>query len=273
VSRRRSAWAAAGGALVFAFLVFPLYSALVASLTPEADLFDGFELLPRRLVATHYRALFAERDFWLPLRNSLVIAASTTVLCITLGAPAAYALTRLPVPRARLWLAGLLVVGLFPQISLVPPLYLMLRTLHLIDTYTGLVLPYLTFALPLTVWLLVGVFRALPPELEEAALIDGASRLRAFREIVLPLALPALAASSILTFIYCWNEFLFALSFTLGPERQTTPVAVALFRAQYRVPWGEILAASVVTVLPVAVLILAFQRRIVRGLTAGAVRG
>ena len=162
---------------------------------------------------------------------------------------------------------------MFPQISVVSPLYLLLRSLHLINTYPGLILPYLTFAMPLTVWLLVGFFRQLPAELEEAAMVDGASRLRALREIILPLALPGLAATAILTFVYSWNEFLFALSFTLGPERQTVPVAIALFRGQYQVPWGQILAAAVVATAPVALLVLAFQRRIVQGLTAGAVKG
>jgi ABC-type glycerol-3-phosphate transport system permease component len=127
--------------------------------------------------------------------------------------------------------------------------------------------------MPLTVWLLVGFFRQLPAELEEAAMVDGASRLRALWEVILPLALPGLAATAILTFVYSWNEFLFALSFTLGPERQTVPVAIALFRGQYQVPWGQILAAAIVATAPVAVLVLAFQRRIVQGLTSGAVKG
>src|SRR4029077_14531443 len=137
----------------------------------------------------------------------------------------------------------------------------------------GLVLPYMTFAMPLAVWLLVGIFRQLPPELEEAALVDGAGRLRTLREVVLPLALPGVAATAILTFIYCWNEFMFALSFTLGPERYTVPVSIALFRGQYQVRWRQVLAATVVATAPVAIVVLAFQRRIVQGLTAGAVKG
>ncbi|MGE3804526.1 MAG: carbohydrate ABC transporter permease, partial [Gemmataceae bacterium] len=163
-------------------------------------------------------------------------------------------------------------VTMFPQISIVSPLYLLLRELRLINTYPGLILPYLTFAMPLTVWLLVGFFRQLPRELEEAALMDGASRLRTFWEIILPLSWPGLATTAIITFVYCWNEFIFALSFTLGPERQTVPVAIALFRGQYQVPWGQILAAATVATAPVALLVLLFQRRIVTGLTAGAVK-
>ena len=192
---------------------------------------------------------------------------------MTIGSLCAYALARLRFRGKSLLLGVILAVSMFPQIAVVSPLFLLLRSLRLIDTYPGLILPYLTFAMPLAVWLLVGYFRQLPPELEEAAMVDGASRFRAFREVIVPLALPGLAATAILTFVYSWNEFLFALSFTLGPERQTVPVAIALFRGQYQVPWGQVLAAAIVATTPVAILVLAFQRRIVQGLTAGAVKG
>ena len=263
----------AASALLVLLVAFPLYWAVVASLTPEAALFRDAALVPGTLVLDHYRALFDERDFWTPIRNSLVVAGTTTALCVSLGALAAYALARLRFRGRRAILAFILAATMFPQITVVSPLYLLLRGLRLIDTYPGLVLPYLTFAMPLTVWLLVGFFRQLPHDLEEAALVDGASRWQAFTRIVLPTAGPGLAATAILTFLYCWNEFLFALSFTLGPERQTVPVAIALFRGQYQVPWGQILAAAVVATLPVAAVVLLFQRRIVQGLTAGAVKG
>lgn len=259
--------------VVVAATVFPLYWAVVSSLTPEARLFEAPSLVPSVLVLDHYRALFTERNFWIPIRNSLIVAGHTTVFCVAVGAFCAYALARLRFRWSGPILGFILAVTMFPQISIVSPLYLLLRELRLINTYPGLVLPYLTFAMPLTVWLLVGFFRQLPWELEEAALVDGASRLRAFWEIVLPVSVPGLATTAILTFLYCWNEFLFALSFTLGPERQTVPVAIALFRGQYQVPWGQILAAAVVATAPVAFLVLIFQRRIVQGLTAGAVKG
>ena len=258
--------------LVVAFLL-PMYWALVSSLSPEAELFATPSLWPRTLTLDHYRALFGERAFWIPIRNSLIVAGATTALCVTLGAPAAYALARLRFRGRDVLLATILVVTMFPQISIVSPLYLMLRAMRLLDTYPGLVLPYLTFAMPLTIWLLVGLYRQLPADLEEAALMDGATRWQAFTRIILPLAAPALATTAILTFIYCWNEFLFALSFTLGPDRQTVPVAIALFRGRYQVPWGEILAAAVVATIPVALIVLIAQRRIVQGLTAGAVKG
>lgn len=278
---RRNRWAGAlaralgimGLVALLAFLAFPFVWALVASVTPEERLFESPSLIPEELVADHYRALWEERSFWVPIRNSLVVAGSTTLFCVTVGAFAAYALARLAFPGKAAVLGFILAVSMFPQISIVSPLFLLLRSLGLIDTYPGLVLPYLTFAMPLTVWLLVGFFRQLPADLEEAARVDGAGRMQTFLKIVLPLAAPGLATTAILTFIYCWNEFLFALSFTLGPDRQTVPVAIALFRGRYQVPWGQVLAAAVVATAPVAALVLAFQRRIVQGLTAGAVKG
>jgi len=275
VSRGRLAgwvWDAGLGLLVV-LVAFPFYWALVGSVTPEARLFQAPALIPRELVTEHYRALFTERAFWQPIRNSLIVAGSTTLLCVLLGSLCAYALARLEFRGKELVLGFILAVTMFPQVSIVSPLYLLLRELRLINTYPGLVLPYLTFAMPLAVWLLVGYFRQLPAELEAAGLVDGASRLRVLWEILLPVALPGIATTAILTFVYAWNEFLFALSFTLGPERQTVPVAIALFRGMYQVPWGQILAAAVVATAPVAILVLAFQRRIVQGLTAGAVKG
>jgi ABC-type glycerol-3-phosphate transport system permease component len=254
-------------------VMLPLLWALAASFTPESQIFSGAPLLARHFTLEHYRALFAERDFLTPIRNSLIVAAATTTLAVALGVPCAYALARLRFRGKAVLLVLVLAVSMFPQIAIVSPLFLALRWAGLIDTFPGLVLPYLTFAMPLTIWLLVGFFRQLPAALEDAGLVDGASWLRTMTAIVLPLAWPGVATAAILTFLYCWNEFLFALTFTLGPERQTVPVAIALFRGQYQVPWGEVLAASVVATLPVALLVMVAQRRIISGLTAGAVKG
>jgi ABC-type glycerol-3-phosphate transport system permease component len=203
----------------------------------------------------------------------LIVAGTTTVFCVSLGSLCAYAVARLRFPGKSLVLALVLAVSMFPQVAIVSPLYLVLRELGLIDTYAGLVLPYLTFAMPLTIWLLVGFFRQLPPDIEEAALVDGAGRFRVLVDVIAPLSLPGIATTAILTFLYAWNEFLFALTFTVGPDHQTVPVAIALLRGRYQIPWGEILAASVVASVPVALLVLFLQRRIVSGLTAGAVKG
>lgn len=266
------AWTAAGIGLL-ALFAFPLYWALASSLTPEALLFEAPSLLPRQVTSEHYRALFADRAFLVPVRNSLVVAGLTTLVAVPVAAMAAYALARLHLRGKTPLMALVLAVSMFPQISIVPPLYLILRELRLLDTYPGLVLPYLTFSTPLAIWLLTGFFRQLPRDLEDAAMLDGTSRLRALRDIVLPMAAPGLASTAILTFLFCWNEFLFALSFALGPDRYTVPVAIALFRGRYVVPWGEVLAATVVATVPVALVVLAFQRRIVSGLTAGAMKG
>ena len=265
--------AALGVTLLLAMILFPIYWMVVSSLTPEAQLFTSRPLLPAAGTLAHYRALFDERDFLVPIRNSLVVAGLTTAIAVPVATLAAYAFTRLRPRGAPLLLSLILSVSMFPQVSVLPPLYLVLRALGLLNTYPGLVLPYLTLSMPLAVWLLTGFFRQLPWELEASAMLDGASRLRAFRDVILPLAAPGVATAAILTFLYCWNEFLFALSFTLGPERYTVPVAVTLFRGRYQVPWGEVLAATVVATIPVAIVVVLFQRRIVAGLTAGAAKG
>ena len=266
-------WAIRGATGLVLLTAFPLVWMALASVVPESRLFEASSLWRGPFVLDHYRALFGERNFHIPIRNSLIVAGTTTVLAVTLGGVCAYALARLRFRGRYLMLAFVLAVSMFPQISLVAPLYLLLREAGLINTYPGLVLPYLTFAMPLTIWLLVGYFRQLPADLEEAAALDGAGRMRTLVEIVAPLAWPGIATTAILTFVYCWNEFLFALSFTLGPERHTVPVAIALFRGQYQVPWGQILAAAVVATAPVLVLVAMFQRRITQGLTSGAVKG
>jgi ABC-type glycerol-3-phosphate transport system permease component len=261
------------GVALLTMLLFPVYWLIAASLMPEADLFAAPSLVPRTISFAHYRALFDQRDFLVPIRNSFLVAGATTVITLPIAAAAAYALARLQFRGRRTMLAVILAVSMFPQISLVTPLYLMLRELRLLDTYPGLVLPYVTFSAPLAVWLLTSFFAQLPADIEDAALIDGATPLTVLRTIVLPLSAPGLATAAILTFLYCWNEFLFALSFTLGPDRYTVPVAITLFRGRYQVPWGEVLAATVMATIPVAFAVLAFQRRIVAGLTAGATKG
>lgn len=263
----------AGALVLVALLVVPIGWTAVGSFLPDARLFDPSDSVSGGRTIRHYTALFAERGFARPIWNSVLVSGLTTALAVPVAALCAYALARLRLRRKSLLLALVLAVSMFPQISVVAPLYLLLRELRLIDTYPGLVLPYVTFATPLAIWLLTGFFRQLPPELEDAALIDGAGRLRILRDIVAPLAAPALASTAILTFLYAWNEFLFALTFTTDPARHTVPVAIALFRGRYQVPWGQVLAAAVIATIPVALVVIAFQRRIVAGLTAGALKG
>jgi ABC-type glycerol-3-phosphate transport system permease component len=267
------AWTFSALALL-SLLLLPIAWMVAGSLLPESRLFEPSAMPgPADLSLAHYRALFDERAFFAPIGNSLLVAGFTTAVAVPIAALCAYSIARLPLRGKGTLLALLLAVSMFPQISVVAPLYLLLRELRLIDTYPGLVLPYVTFTTPLAVWLLTGFFRQLPKELEEAAMMDGASRLRTLRDVVLPLAAPGLASTAILTFLFAWNEFLFALSFTTSPDRHTVPVAIALFRGRYQVPWGEVLAAAVIATLPVAVVVLVLQRRVVAGLTAGATKG
>lgn len=270
MSARVRQWAIAA---VLAAWAVPLVWMAIASLLPDAAIAGGSPAAGEGIGLDHYRALFAERRFWEPVVNSVIVAAATTVLALLVAVPCAYAMARLRFRGKGPLLAAVLALSMSPQVAIVPALFLVLRTVGLLDTRPGLVLPYVTFATPLAVWLLAPFFRDLPAELEDAAQMDGASRLRAAMEVVVPLAAPAVATTAILTFLFAWNEFLFALSFTASPERQTVPVALALLRGRYQVPWGQILAAAVTASAPVALVVLAFQRRLVRGLTAGAVKG
>ena len=269
--RTGSIAATGAGAALILLLLAPIAWMVGASVTPEARLFDSIAAITP--TTAHYRALFEARGFLVPIRNSLVVAGATTAIAVPIAVLCAFALTRLRMPGGRVVLAAILAVSMFPQISIVPPLYLALRAVGLLNTFPGIVLPYLTFSTPLAVWMLSGFFRQLPRDLEDAARLDGASRVRVLWDVLLPVAAPGIASTAILVFLYSWNEFLFAFSFTLGPERYTVPVAITLFRGRYQVPWGEIMAAAVVATVPVALIVLAFQRRIVSGLTAGATKG
>jgi multiple sugar transport system permease protein len=205
--------------------------------------------------------------------NSTVVALSTTALSLFVGAAAAFALAKLPLRGRRLLLGGALLASMVPSVATLSPLYLVIRALGLRDHLLGLVLPYTTFALPMTIWILHGFFRGLPDEIYRAAVIDGCTPFQAFRKVMLPLAAPGLGTTAILVFISAWNELVYALTFISSPEARTVPVAISMFAGEHREPWGEIAAASVLAMLPVIAAALLFQRWILRGLTAGAVKG
>lgn len=259
-------------ALALAFLLAPPTWQLVTSLKPTEQLGRLPPLLPHPPVGDHYRAVFEGRPFGRYIVNSLVVASLTMLLGLGLGAPAAYALTRLGLRRAHLILFAFLAVSMFPPVAIVSPLYLAVRALGLRDTWWGLILADTVFVLPLTVWLLATFFREIPRDLLWAARVDGATEWQTFSRVALPAAAPGVAAAGILAFVYAWNEFLFALVFTSSPAAQTVPVGIALFPGVHEMPWGEIAAASLIASAPVLILVLFFQRRIVQGLTAGAVK-
>jgi multiple sugar transport system permease protein len=259
--------------LTLVWTLSPYLWQVITSLKPAAELAALPPLLPTRIVLESYRAVFTDQPFARIIINSLVVATSTTVLSLFIGSLAAFALSKLPVKKKALWLALFLSISMFPPIATVSPLYLAIRTLGLRDTYLALIIPYTTFTLPLAVWILTSFFRDIPDDLYRSARVDGCTPLQAFRRILLPLAAPGIFTAAILIFIFAWNEFLFALTFTATERSRTIPVGIALFPGMHEVPWGEISAASVIVTVPLIVVVLLFQRRIVSGLTAGAIRG
>jgi len=220
-----------------------------------------------------YRAAFETYGLVHYVRNSAVVAGSTTLVTVFLAIFAGYALARLRLPHRQWILGSLLLVSMFPQISIAGPVWRILRGFGWLNSYQGLILPYVTLTLPLGVWVLASFFRELPKDLEDAARVDGWGSFQILFRVVVPLAAPGVFTASILVFIYAWNEFFFALLTMTERAYQTLPVGIALFQGQYTIPWGEIAAASTVATVPLVLLVLLFQRRIVQGLSAGAVKG
>lgn len=267
-------------AFVLVYSAFPFYWAVVSSFKPAGALFSpNPSLLPLPFTWDNYKGVFLQANFGRNLLNSLLVAGGATLLSLTLGVLAAYALGRLPFPPKNAVLYLVLAMTMFPQISVLGGLFMLLRQAGLFNTHLGLILSYLLFTLPFTlpftVWVLVGYFRGLPRELEEAAYVDGATPLETLLHIMLPLTGPGLVTTGLLAFIAAWNEYLFALTFTVGDAVRTVPPAIASFggASPFEVPWGSIMAASVVVTVPLVLLVLVFQQRIVAGLTAGAVKG
>lgn len=207
------------------------------------------------------------------LLNSIIVAGSTTLITISLSTLGGYALARLEKRWAHLILMGILACAMFPQISIAGPIWRFLQMMGWLNTYHGLVLPYVALTLPLAIWILTVFFQEIPREIEAASLVDGCTRFGTLIRVVLPISTPGLFTASILCFIYAWNEFFLALLIMTDPARQTMPVGIALFQGEHTVPWGEIAAASFITTAPLVILVLLFQKRIVTGLSAGAVKG
>jgi len=272
-SRQYSAWSVAIFVIVVVSLV-PIVWIVMLSLKTSASATDG-SFIPHHWTLSNYSDVFKLGTFTSALRNSIGIALISTALAVVIASAAAYAIARLDFPGKRIILAVSLGVAMFPQISLVGPLYNLWRQIGLYDTWPGLIIPYMTFALPLSIYTLSAFFRDIPWELEQAAQVDGATPFQAFRRVIVPLATPGLVTTFIIVFIICWNDFVFAISLTSTSSAQTVPAAISSFPgvSQFTVPYSDIAAAAVVVTVPVLVLVLLFQRRIVAGLTAGAVKG
>ena len=223
----------------------------------------------------NYTKIFDQDVFTSALRNSIGIALISTLIAVLLATSAAYAIARLNFPGKRIVLGAALAIAMFPQISVVSPMFDIWRQIGLYDTWLGLIIPYLTFTLPLAIWVLAAFFREIPWELEQAAQADGATPFQAFRRVIAPLAAPGMFTAAILVFVFAWNDFLFAISLTSTDRARTAPVAIAFFQgaSQFEQPTGQIAAAAVVITIPVVIAVLIFQKRIVSGLTSGAVKG
>lgn len=261
-------------ACVVVISVFPFYYAVITSFKPSSDLFR-VELWPSRASLANYVQIFTQRSFVQAIFNSLLIATSVVAIALLLGITASYALGRVRFRGRSTVLLVILGVSMFPQVAVLSGLFEVIRALNLYNNPGGLILSYTIFTLPFTVWVLTTFMRQLPMELEEAAIMDGATPWVTITRVFLPLMWPAMATTGLLAFIAAWNEFLFALTFTLTDSQRTVPVAIALLSggSAYELPWGPIMAASVVVTVPLVVLVIIFQRRIVSGLTAGAVKG
>jgi multiple sugar transport system permease protein len=272
-ARQKTGWSAAFLLIAVCSLV-PVIWIVMLSLKTPATATDG-AFIPHQWTLSNYSDIFKQGIFTSALRNSIGICLISTALAVLLASMAAYAIARLDFPGKQLILAVALAVVMFPQISLVGPLYNLWRQIGLYDTWPGLIIPYMTFALPLSIYVLSTFFQEIPWELEQAAQVDGATPFQAFRKVIAPLAIPGIVTTFIIVFLICWNDFVFAISLTSTTKAETVPAAIAQFpgASQFTQPIGDIAAAAVVVTVPVMILVLLFQRRIVAGLTAGAVKG
>ncbi|TQR82839.1 carbohydrate ABC transporter permease [Mycobacterium hodleri] len=260
--------------IVVLYALFPVLWILSLSLKPSSTVKDG-NLIPTQVTFDNYKAIFQGNMFSSALVNSIGIGLITTVIAVVVGGMAAYAIARLVFPGKRALVGVALLIAMFPQISLVTPLFNIERKIGLFDTWPGLVIPYITFALPLAIYTMSAFFKEIPWDLEKAAKMDGATPWQAFRKVIAPLAAPGIVTAAILVFIFAWNDLLLALSLTATQRAITAPVAIANFTgsSQFEEPTGSIAAGAMVITVPIVIFVLIFQRRIVAGLTSGAVKG
>jgi multiple sugar transport system permease protein len=260
--------------LVVVYALFPVLWILSLSLKPTSTVKDG-KLIPSQVTFDNYKAIFQGNIFTSALVNSIGIGLITTVIAVLVGGMAAYAIARLAFPGKRALVAVALLIAMFPQISLVTPIFNIERRIGLFDTWPGLIIPYITFALPLAIYTMSAFFKEIPWDLEKAAKMDGATPGQAFRKVIAPLAAPGIVTAGILVFIFAWNDLLLALSLTATQRAITAPVAIANFTgsSQFEEPTGSIAAGAMVITVPIIIFVLIFQRRIVAGLTSGAVKG
>jgi multiple sugar transport system permease protein len=265
-----------GFVFILVWCLLPVAWILSLSLKPVAETENGSpQFLPQTWTLQNYRDVLANDDFQRALLNSAGIAAIATILSIIFATLAAYAIARLEFRGKRFVLSTALAIAMFPVVSLVGPLFDLWRTLHLFNTWPGLVIPYMSFTLPLAIWTLTAFFREIPWEMEQAAQVDGATSWQAFRKVIVPLAAPGVFTAAILTFFFAWNEFVLAISLTSTTDARTVPAQLSFFVGsdQFNPPYSQLATASVVVTVPIVLVVLLFQRKIVAGLTSGAVKG
>lgn len=266
------AWLLVAGVVTFS--VFPLLWTLVTSLKLEEDIVtSALQYLPRRVTLQNYVTLWRQSGFPTLMTNSLVVTSTTGLICLVIGSLAAYSFSRYRFRGRSKLLVFYLVIRMFPVVLMIIPLFVMMRSLGLLDTRFGLALAYTTFLLPLSIWMLKGFFDAIPAELEEAARIDGCTRLGALWRVVLPLARSGMATTAVFIAIAAWNEFLFALMMTTSQGSRTWPVGMQLMVGEFQLPWGPLSAGGIISIVPIIVFFAIIQQSLVRGLTAGAVKG
>jgi multiple sugar transport system permease protein len=261
--------------VIFVFVsVFPLLWVFKMSIVTKTELFaTPPTLLPQNLSGAEWAQVLGDSTFQKALINSSIIAGVTTVICLFFGSIAAYAISRLRFRFKSTVMTLILAISFFPAVAIIAPLFIQFTALGIIDTYWSVIITDTVFALPLTIWLLVAFFKELPVDLEDAAKVDGATTIQAFRKVIVPLAAPGVFTTAILTFIFAWNEFLFANTFLFDENTQPVTVVIPNFATLYTVDYGAQAAASVIVTVPLVIMVLIFQRRIVSGLTAGAVKG
>jgi multiple sugar transport system permease protein len=272
-AKQKMGWATVNTVVVLVALV-PVLWIVSLSFKNPTTIGDG-SFWPKQWTLQNYRGIFKTTEFTRALVNSIGIALISTFIAVLFASMAAYAVARLRFPGKHVLIGMSLLIAMFPAISLVTPLFNIERTLGLFDTWAGLIIPYVTFGLPLAIYTLSAFFREIPWELEKAAKMDGATPFQAFTRVIAPLAAPGMFTTAILVFILCWNDFLFAISLTSTTRARTVPAAIGFFTgdSQFTAPTGSIAAASVIITIPIIVFVLLFQRRIVAGLTSGAVKG
>jgi ABC-type glycerol-3-phosphate transport system permease component len=270
----RRGWLYACALAVTAFALFPIYYVVITSLKPRSEIYTRTpDLWPSDPQWDQYTRVLGEGHVGRALLNSLIVAGVTTVICVVVAGMAAYALARLQIPFKRTLLMLILTTQMFPLVVLIIPLFVLMRNADLIGTYQGLVVAYLAFTVPLAIWIMRGFIVTIPEELEHAAMIDGATRVGAMFRVILPIAGPGLAATATLSFIAAWNEFMLALTFMNEEQRKTLPLVLQSFVGRGDTDWGAVMATSVIYTLPVVIFFLLLRKRLMLGMTAGAVKG